>query len=512
MQIFKERAENFSLDELKSLNLSNNRLLFHLTDYFKNETHRPMLLVGNQGSGKTVNTMQALSDNVHMDESSLPVMFVYQQRKKLEPLDPLKLATQETWGQRYQSLQSNDREELMKKASIVVHDDVHFEFQDVARGKVRIEDVVSELRELSKESEKGKKVLLISEDPLTYYQEKLSRKMNTEDLDEVLLKFGQLPCYRFGKDRSKWCEYEEKANILSFREVPSLSRVDWEQLFRVYNADAEGHIRSFIYESNSQPRAFVKMAKLFQEKEDETIDITTNKFVRKAVDLLPSNVRNRSELKQDYYLLNFPTIPISESNAWGYSTYEENQSSANNKIKSFIRGRDETIIQAYQHFPAIKVLCRGFLQTKGIDKKDVTFDDICFASESLNDVNRYVEGLKVDTRTFMEVVKNPSIFNFLQTIDILNRHEENAKLKEQILRNEVLNSSISLFNELKDERYEKSKNYFIPSFFKKYVDSQGYTHWSFEKADYLFLKRPFQVAFRDQLYEVPTLEVLDEFL
>lgn len=527
--VLRERAENLSFDELRNVNLANNLLLFHLDDYFSNNIKRPELLIGGKGGRKTLNTMKALSGNAHKDENFLPVMFVYEQQKRLNPLSPERLATPKVWGSRFEKLQSTDRRDLIDAATTIVHDDFHYIFEDLVRGKGSLDQVTSDLEDLSGAVDEGKKVLLISENPLSAYAEKLSKRMNTERLEEVLLKFGQPPYYKAADDPKKYYEIGERTNYLAFREVPPLSQIDWLKLFDVYDVNVENPIQSFIYESSSKPRAFVKFAKLFQKNEGEPVKITVVDMERKAVELLPQHTTSPQQLKHYYYLLNFQKVPISK-------TITDTFSISDKTIK---------MKHAYHNFSNVKSVCKDLLSSFGVAREDVNYEDMHLLSEKKHGdrveffiaLNNLEKKLKDSVSMEVEEVMNdPLLFNFLQTFDIFERrkkdYEESVMMPEKeqykpgeprkykkVLRREldlnselndhehVLISELNRFDYNPSKDYNATRNYFVPW----HVGRTSTGELEIEGADYLFLRRPLQKAFEDQLYETPTLEVLDAF-
>lgn len=513
MTLFKERAENLSFEELSKVKVANNPLLYTLNDYFSNDSKIPLFLMGDKGKGKTFNTLKSLSSRVRNDRNFLPVMFIYEKQKKTEVLDPRILAEQIVWGPRYETLQKcSTQEDFMRASNALVRDDYHFIFEDVMKGKVSLDNVTKELKHLSEESEKGKKVLLISENLLSVYAEKLSKRMDTKELEDVLLKFGQMPYHRFGEDPSKWSEYEERNSYLSFREVPPLQKLDWIKLFEIYDVDADEDVKDFMFESNSRPRSFVKFSNLFEN--NGKVNISFDDMIMKSIDFLPSRVRSKSELLSYYYLLNFPKFLVEHGNL-----------DINNKVIS----KNDEIKRTYEKLPILKKVCTALL-SKNHSSTKLTLNSMNHLlrkwkegsgiSDDLSEIiykNKSFEKA-VSPRDVIDFLKSPVVVNFLSTFEILEGRGDKDVKRECLV--EKLDEHVSeqgglLEDEISDYVMHsyggigkgKTKNYVQPSYLAK--SDAGRLQRIY--GENLLLNKPFQVAFQDVLYEMPTLDILNLF-
>ncbi len=292
MSLLVERAEDFDLESLRKITPINSSFIRFLEEYLLSDDRMPIFLLGPKGSGKTFGIMKALETSVERDKKLLPVVFTYRQDGRSGILDPLKLASPETWGERYYVYNSCcNREDLLNNANVIVEDDIHYRFEALVKGKESPEVFVEDLKRSLEEVYHGKKFILVSEDLLSSYAEKLK----IDEFDEILPRFGELPL-----DPKKYLKYRNKRNYLAHREIP-ISYEEWLNLFDAYHVEADEPVKEFLYSSNSEPRAFVRFFKLFQQKERVTID----DLAKKALEILPKKVKSKEEQRVYEFLFHF---------------------------------------------------------------------------------------------------------------------------------------------------------------------------------------------------------------
>lgn len=120
MNLLKERAENYTTDELKKLHPLNGRLLQNLEGYLYSSLgeSRPCTFLGAKGSGKTFNLIKALRRGVRELEEFSPVMFAFEEVGELEMLDPSLLMPGGSGSGRLAGFIGLSRGEAMKRATV----------------------------------------------------------------------------------------------------------------------------------------------------------------------------------------------------------------------------------------------------------------------------------------------------------------------------------------------------------------------------------------------------------
>ena len=261
--LLQERAEDFDFEALKAVYLPNNSFKNRLLEYLLSDEKEPRFILGPKGVGKTLNVLLSLSEAIVSKPEFLPVMFIYKDRNRLEHLNPDRLASQEIWKGRYQTLKScSSKEELMQKANAIVYDDLHWIFEAMVEGRIEPQVIIEDLKRILFEVNQGKKAILISESPLNLYNDIL----NIKELSELLPKFGQYPKSLDRMNLEEQRKIMDEMHYIAQLEVPKPSFEDWKQLFNIYCVDADEEVRNLLYNSSTYPRAFIKFMKLFQSK------------------------------------------------------------------------------------------------------------------------------------------------------------------------------------------------------------------------------------------------------
>jgi hypothetical protein len=495
MLTLKERAENFSFEELEGVdsNLLNPILMNRLNEYFSDASLRyPMFLIGDKGSGKTLHVIKSLSKNVYSNNHFVPVMFLYKKSERKEILEPTKLAPKEVWGSRCEELERcSSEEELMSTANVLVSDDVNYMFEAVARGKENRANIVSHLQKLSALVDKGKKVLLVSEEPPLIYAEKI----NMKELDEVLLKFGQMPYHRWGKmNFEEWQSYEERVSYPSFYEVPDIDFTSWSRLFSIYGVDADETVTDFLFRSSRKPRAFVKFSNLFQKNKPGKTYIETEDMIEKALEFLPQKVRTPEELRFFSYTLNFPEITTSRYESvpeilkmeTKIKLVQQNMGEIQSLSKKLLEGITGGIYESNEqnespsHILAAKI------------RADPSLDSKLLNTEYLSSIT----GKQVDYEVLNALkicLANPAISAFLEINEVVESRRKNKRNLDSVLENYGLKVVRNIYPTQTDPH---SVKLFSPAC---------------NDESTLVLTRPLQIAFHDVLYETPTLDILNYF-
>jgi GTPase SAR1 family protein len=319
-----ERAENHNYEDLKELKVENRVITNLVRDYISSQTTYPIFLLGPRGSGKTFNIMKALSKELNENKDFIPVVFTYQPGGPSEVLEPLKLASKDVWGERYSILQScRTDEDFMNNSTLVVYDDIHYRFGDVLKGREDPSNLSNQLSKVLKQAKNGKKVILISEDPLIAYIEELYRQGFDQEIlnqfDEISLQLGQYP-------RTQNTTYEElqkfrqKMNYIAFWEVPPLGPKDIRNILEDYNIKIDEQTAHFLHFFSSNPRFYLKLAKAIGKNEismkdvkEATTQILKQKLQKRKYEL---NL-NLSLLKLPWVLSRYYNLP---SNRGNYNT------------------------------------------------------------------------------------------------------------------------------------------------------------------------------------------------
>jgi len=498
MLSLKERAEEYSLEEFRKIRLVNPAALRFPFEYLLSEddwTRIPLYYMGPKGSGKTTIWRKALTEALYWNKDFLPVMFTFRHAKKLELLDPLKLAPPEVWKERMEVYRSNELDELLNLADVVVYDDIHYICEAVKDGGLDENEFVQFFKNSVELVEKGKKVVLISDDMLSYY----AAYLDMEEFDEILPKFGmcnpkRLTDYEFIKRMN--------INYMSFREVPDLDYDTWEMLFPCYGIEVEYPVKYFLFNANRRPRAFVNFVKLFHPKSEITVD----DMVRKAIRLLDENGRKLKRDKLEFYkfMLNFPIL---ES---GISRYQFHRA-----YKTAGR-RLEVLEEIQNNFTMIKKICE--MAAKRIE-----------LSEEEKELVRYPFYLLRKERNarpwgFRELIRS-AVYDYFgldrqwylpsrKATELQKMAEKIEQLVHVYLRNPSITgirrtykTIVKMKETIAGDQKEKAEQHLRSLFWnveKYYIalrdDSDRETRW--------LLYEPFRIAFQDVLYEASTLELL----
>jgi len=340
MEYIKERAEALGAEELSTLcrmeyagwgdrerltcyNPMLTGVVDKLDDYFSNSLNHPLFFYGPKGSGKTLGAMAALSKKVREDNEFIPAMFIYNKGNRKDMVLPEQLASEDVWQGRLEKIDWNDEKDIMDNCSAVVYDDLHYRCEASAEDRNEAERLADDLYSIVDVAKRGKKVLIVSEDPLAAYAEKL----RMDRIDEILPEFGELPYWKYKKgekNANDWRRLKDGLNPMSSFEMPLTGFSEWENLFSLYGVGADHPVKEVLFSMSSRPRSFVKFVNMFGDKERITID----GVAEKARTILKSKFRPSKTLDLYECLLSCPTISVN-----GYEYFDRDVTS--NDIKEF---------------------------------------------------------------------------------------------------------------------------------------------------------------------------------
>ncbi len=268
------RAENIQPSIIRQMGSIDERVIFKVSDYSTNSLKHPLFMMGPKGYGKTFAILKALNRLIREYPKFLPLMFVYKKSRVFELLPPTFIAEPESWGERL-SLFDSDIKTLVERADFLVMDDIHYRCEAIIDGEASLTIFIDDLKLILEFVEMGKKVLLVSEEPLAYYGDLIQ----DEELDEVLAQYGQIPYRRLvGRNKIK-----TQAIISSFEVLP-IEHETWSHLFATYGFKAEDAVRQIIYNISNRPRFFIRIMQLFMESRTFSVPITIEDLVRVAIE------------------------------------------------------------------------------------------------------------------------------------------------------------------------------------------------------------------------------------
>lgn len=275
---FLERAEYLDAERLNEIDLLDIRNTFSVKDYLTNDLAHIRFYVGAKGLGKTLAVMKAVSEYIQETPEAVVSFILFKALDRPYLLDPLKLASRETWGDRMKifDAKETDLSYYIEESDVIVLDDLHYMVEAIIQGQLDREVFILILKTMIDQVKKGKKVILISEAPLRIYAEALKWK----ELDELLPYLGMRPNDRHNKT---------PIHYTSFREFLPLNEEGFYNLAEVYDIRITGSAMSLLHSLTSRPRGFLKFCNLFTELDEITlIDVLV--FAQKIVDRLVEEV------------------------------------------------------------------------------------------------------------------------------------------------------------------------------------------------------------------------------
>ena len=256
----KERAENLTLEELE-IQPSFRSVPFLIKDLVEEGEERLQVL-GCRGLGKTFSIMKSAYE---LGISGyLPLILGFHKADKVYIVNPIRYMKKESENYRDALLLSKADfprvlekvRELKDKRPVLFLDDIHYMFDAVAAGRMRLEELCDIIEKVNKLPPNVVKVL-VSEEPLCYYDE----LFNSERLHSILKDFGELS-YEDTKEAILSRDYETLANAaikrLWVNEIDEHSLSYLARAFGVkfYDDYAEAITNSLV---NGSPRRLIKM-------------------------------------------------------------------------------------------------------------------------------------------------------------------------------------------------------------------------------------------------------------
>jgi len=254
------RAEEFRGEELDALQLENKGMVRYLLNFFGYDKGVLRFLCGPKGLGKTFYTLATLNMLVKRNPTFSPLMYIYKLENRLHPIDPLTIATKATWGDRLPKYNSSYPMERINEFDALVIDDIHYIAEDVKGEVVERSLLTNLLKNALDAKEKGKRVLLISEDVLSGYAEKIQ----DPELDELLPRFGLQP--RVFSDLETYPKYVEKIDHAAVIEIPNMGSSVLYEVAGTYGIDIDPKVVEMVARLNPRPRSLVKFAELFPDR------------------------------------------------------------------------------------------------------------------------------------------------------------------------------------------------------------------------------------------------------
>jgi len=286
------------------------RLYHNLSEFFSDRN--PFLRrfqLGVKGWGKTLSTLLALNKFVTCNHDKIPLLFIFNKAsRKIEVYNPLRLASRDVWTENRLEFFNQTPSNMLDQADLIVLDDIHYVFEHIMYQPNYFPVFLELLKRVLLRSTNGTKTLLISEEQLFMYADVLQNK----DLDTILRKFGLTTTWQV--------QYEDHRaiDVPSFREFVYWSFRDWCEYASVYGElSLESTVAFILYQINSSPRAFLKLAKLFKAEEQ----ITMQMLFDSAMQRLQKESRIKEATLRFYETL-FRELPLLSELPSDLETYE----------------------------------------------------------------------------------------------------------------------------------------------------------------------------------------------
>jgi len=222
-----ERAELLNYEELKATPVLRPKLLENLNGWLRGPGVNRLLILGPKGSGKTFLILKVLIDAVEADDKLKPGFITYKYAGA-----PMAVKVR-----RGCFLPEEDFWRLIESEELVVLDDIHYVCEDVARRKRSLRWLCTLLEQLESEADMGKRVVLVSEEPLSSYAE------------------------LFDSEELRWIV--EKVRRYQAVEILPPTPVEWDMLAKIYGVKLTPFVMKFIYFTSPRPRSFIRFCKMF---------------------------------------------------------------------------------------------------------------------------------------------------------------------------------------------------------------------------------------------------------
>ena len=226
-----------------------------LQDFFvemKDQQRR--FLLGVKGTGKTFNTLLALNKAVRLNQEIKPCYISFDVNQKV-----VYIKKPSTYLSTEPIIEFDNFEEYISWANLIIFDEIHYYLEYLIESKLSIEPFITLVNKIL---EKKCKVLLISENVLLSYAEKLQ----SEQFNKLCLSFGLYPSIDSGENFTNNVVYD----ALAFREICGFTRYHLTVIDAIYEFDIPPIILDYLTISGCTARAFFKLMKMVDWKLNET--------------------------------------------------------------------------------------------------------------------------------------------------------------------------------------------------------------------------------------------------
>jgi len=217
-----------------------------LLDFFSEmKDQQRRFLLGVKGTGKTFNTLLALNKAVSCNSEIKPCYISFDVNQKIVYIK--KPSTYLT-----QSMNEFDTfEEYLSWANLIIFDEIHYYLEYLIENNLSVQPFLTLIQKIL---EKNCKVLLISENILLSYAEKLQ----SEQFNKLCLSFGLYPSIDSGENFANCVDYD----VLAFREIRGFTRHHLTIIDKIYEFDIPPIILDYLAISGCTARAFFKLMKV----------------------------------------------------------------------------------------------------------------------------------------------------------------------------------------------------------------------------------------------------------
>lgn len=302
-----ERAEDYEYLDIILQPAWNTNFKFQISDYLSPKSSEisvidrnfPLFVTGGKGQGKTFIVLQTAIEYVLKLKEERDIEFnvlIFKKHNKLELLKPLE----------NKIISEFDVEEVFKKSDILVFDDIHYMCEYIIEGKFPAEVLIFLLKKVI-EKAKESKVILVSEDQLSYYADILDE----EELYDLLPYFGEIRGDLKG-DWNRIKEEKEKVNRIANAVISPINDSDYKFMLQSVGINEEDDVDDtffflYLYRNFSgvSPREMVRFIKLFGRQK-----ICFSNFIKMTKDKLKEMGKEEFLPLLDYSII--PRIELNE--------------------------------------------------------------------------------------------------------------------------------------------------------------------------------------------------------
>jgi hypothetical protein len=225
-----------------------------LYSFFSEDSQQKRFLLGRKGTGKTFNTLLALNKSIRQNKNLIrPCYISFDLNQKVVYIkNPLSYATKEQWLEgKIELIEFDSFEKYIEWSNCIIFDEIHYLLEYIIETGKSIDPFINLMNKIF---EKNCKIMLISEDILMSYAEKLQDKR----FDELCLKFGLYPNMNSSENN-----YVDNVNYdpLALRELRSLDEHQLSMLNDIYGFDIDSIVLKFLANAGCTARGFFKIMK-----------------------------------------------------------------------------------------------------------------------------------------------------------------------------------------------------------------------------------------------------------